>query len=264
VHCYHHSNAPAMIVCLGCLRALCEVCASGHEHYCERGYKPSIGAASTDQPCHHHAFEPPRGICAGCGQPICIRCGGMVDGQLTCPDCRQREDVPSQYGAQAPQAGRGGSRILAVAGVLAAGLVLAVAALLLAGVVALSGSVNAQAGSSGEPAPTDLIQRHYADLAAGEYQAAWQQLSPSAKSQVEFSAWANSYAGTQIAPSALEVASQSPTSATVVGDVTISSGSTVASLGRGQWTLTLVDGAWRLDTTIFTSATDSSSASRSR
>ena len=94
--------------------ALCEVCASRHEHYCERGYVPSVGAVSLDEPCHHHAFEPARGICAGCHQPICVRCGALVDGQLACPDCRQSAVAPGESEPRQPYSV--GLRALGVAG----------------------------------------------------------------------------------------------------------------------------------------------------
>jgi hypothetical protein len=254
MRCYHHADTPATVVCLGCLRALCEVCASRHEHYCERGYKPSLGAAAVDQPCHHHAFEAARGICAGCGQPICVRCAGMVDGQLTCPDCREREVAPSRQMQQVPQEAASWRRALGVVGVTALALVIALVVLLAAGVVALPGSVSAQTGASGSSGLTDLVERHYALIEGGEYQLAWQQLSPSAQSRAGYAEWANSYAGTRITPSALEVSSLSAAEATVVGDVAIGSDGAAQETSRGQWTLCLVDGAWRLDSSSFTSA----------
>ncbi len=193
-------------------------------------------------------------MCSGCGQPICVQCGGMVDGQLTCPDCRQRQDAAYSVVAPSTLAARWPFRALAVAGIAALGVVIAVVALLFAGLVAHSGSANALADSTGAGSPADLVQRHYAVLASGDYQTAWQQLSPSFQSQVQYAAWANPYAGSRIEPSKLDVSSQSGTSATVVGDVTITSDQAAPTIGRGQWTLSLVDSGWRIDTASFMSA----------
>ena len=255
MRCYHHQNAPATVVCLGCLRALCDKCASGHEHLCERGYEPSLGAAAINQPCHQHAFEPARGICAGCGQPICVRCSGLVDGQLTCPDCRGRDAVT--FGPPQPARRKWSwPRSLGVGGAAAIGLVIALVALLAAGVVVLPGSANAQAGSSASVTPTELVLRHYAELSAGSYETAWQQLSPSFQKQVDFATWANSNAGSRVEPSDLVIASQTPTSATVVGSATVTSSAGTSAVVQGQWTVVLIDGAWRLDSISFMSSVE--------
>lgn len=261
MRCYHHANAPATTVCLGCFRALCEVCARRHEHFCERRHQPSQVLESLDQPCRDHAFEPARGVCSTCHRPICLRCAETIDGQTTCHDCARRASVPQSIVPRPPRQVRSRQWLLEMLGVVAIAVLIALVALVGAGVVALPRGVNAQAGATGTAAPIDLVQRHCADLAAGEYEAAWQQLSPSAQKLVEFTSWADSYAGFRIEPSKLEVASQSSTSAVVVGDVTITAGSLAPTAGRGPWTLTLVDSAWRIDSIIFTSAT-SSSASR--
>ncbi len=175
----------------------------------------------------------------------------MVDGQLTCPDCREREVASIGIGYEAREAIGLVSRLRGLAGVVAAGLVIAVIAFLVGGVGALSSGAPALAGSSGNGSPIDLVQRHYSEIAAGRLDVAWRELSPSFQKQVDYTAWANSYAGSRIEPSGLQISAESPSSATVVGSATVTSSAGTSDVVQGQWTLRLIGGEWRLDSATF-------------
>ena len=155
------------------------------------------------------------------------------------------------FGQSAPQTARGRNRITHMVGIAAVGIAIALVALVAAGVVAFPGQTSALAGASAASAPAELVQRHYAELAAREYESAWQQLSPSQQKQLGYGPWVNSYTSSRITPTGLELVSQTPTAATVVGAVTVASSGSAPMAGQGRWTLSLIDGAWRLDSTSY-------------
>jgi len=159
--------------------------------------------------------------------------------------------MSQSVGQPAPQTTSGRNRVTHAVGIAVVGIAIALVALVATGVVAFPGQASAQAGASAANPPADVVQRHYAELAAREYESAWQQLSPSQQKQLGYGPWVNSYTSSRITPTGLEFVSQTPTAATVVGAVTVTSSGGASMAGRGRWTLSLIDGVWRLDSTSY-------------
>jgi hypothetical protein len=254
LNCYNHANATALTICTGCSRALCEICAERHAQACGRGYEPAPYWMDRSQTCYNHIFEPGRALCGRCQRPVCRRCGEMLGGQVVCPECRTFDGTERSAGALGQQryapmdAGRTEGKASSLAWVVAGGVVLALVAAVAFGTFALPRNVDAQVGASAAASPTDVVQRHYAALQAGDYQTAWQQLSPSSQSQLGYQAWANSYSRTIVQPSGLKILEQSDTSASVAGTIVVIEEGLPPRTGLGRWTLVVVGGTWRLDT----------------
>jgi hypothetical protein len=85
-------------------------------------------------------------------------------------------------------------------------------------------------------------------MAAGDYQAAWQQLSPHFQAQLGYERWVNARSSEVFDPVGLEVVARTDSTATVAGGVEVREpGASGGTSRAGRWDLVLVEGAWRLD-----------------
>jgi S1-C subfamily serine protease len=100
-------------------------------------------------------------------------------------------------------------------------------------------------------APAAAVQAHYQAIVARDFRAAWSHFSPAYQSRMSYDQWVAGYAQTRAVDlERVTQVSQASNGATVqisLASVDVQGSGTVRKRFEGTWTLTMVQGTWKLD-----------------